>query len=119
MLSATHGGRLVYTYLNKKAEKAGMTGNLPFSVGSILAKESFANNSGSPGAAGPLFIMEKQAPGYDTANGDWKYAMVVNGKVTRVGSGKTGSPVQFCAGCHILVKSTDFVYGNGTRMKLK
>ncbi len=117
--SATHGGRLVFTYLNEMAKSAGMSGKLPFPIGSILAKESFANNNGSPGAPGPLFIMEKREAGYDASNGDWKYAMVVNGKVARVGNGVGKSPVKFCAACHSVVKATDYVYGTGTSMKLK
>jgi len=96
-----------------------MNGNLPFPAGSILAKESFVNNDGSPGDPGPLFIMEKREAGYDSTNGDWKYAMIVNGKVARVGNGMAGSPVQFCSACHTAVKATDYVYGTGTKMNLK
>jgi hypothetical protein len=65
VLSATHGNRYVFTYLNKTAEPAGLRGRFPFPKGAVLAKESFEGQDGKPGPHGPLFIMEKRGEGYD------------------------------------------------------
>ena len=120
VLSATHGNRYVFTYLNKTAEPAGLNGKFPFPPGAVLAKESFENQGGKPGEKGPLFIMEKRAKGYDAQNADWHYAMVdPSGAVTMSGNGKQGSPTQFCAACHQSAKANDYVFGNGTVMKVK
>lgn len=118
-LSETHGNRWVFTYLNKPAEGPGLVGKFPFPPGAVLAKESFENQGGKLGARGPLFIMEKRRRGYDTANNDWHYAVVnPDGKVAMSGSGKDGSPTQFCAACHESAKVNDYVFGNGTTMKV-
>jgi len=119
VLSETHGNRWVFTYLNKPAEGAALAGKFPFPPGAVLAKESFENEGGKPGAKGPLFLMEKRKKGYDAANNDWHYAVVnPDGTVAMSGSGKDGSPTQFCAACHESAKVNDFVFGNGTIMKV-
>lgn len=120
VLSATHGNRWVFTYVSPKAGKAGLAGTFPFPPGSVLAKESFENADGKPGAKGPLFIMEKRKNGYDSANSDWHYAMVgPDGTVMMSGNGRAGSSTQFCSGCHMSAKVNDYVFGNGTIMKVK
>lgn len=120
VLSATHGNTYVFTYINKKAEPSALNGKFPFPAGSVLAKESFEGQGGKPGDRGPLFIMEKRGKGYDRANGDWHYAIVdPAGTVTMAGSGAQKSPTQFCAACHQQAKANDYVFGNGTTMKVK
>lgn len=120
VLSETHGNRWVFTYLDKKAEGAGLAGKFPFPVGAVLTKESFENEGGKPSAKGPLFIMEKRKKGYDAANSDWHYAIVnPDGTVAMSGSGKKGSATEFCAACHRAAKVNDYVFGNGTVMKVK
>jgi hypothetical protein len=118
VMSATHGNRWVFTYLNARAEQAGLTGDLPFPTGSVLAKESFTNDNGSVGGEGPLFLMTKREAGYDSDHNDWQYAIVAGNKVQMSGSGKPGQATQFCAQCHQAVAGQDYVYGIGTRMKL-
>jgi hypothetical protein len=64
--------------------------------------------------------MEKRAKGYDGAHGDWHYAVVdPSGAVSMTGSGKEGSPTEFCAACHQQAKANDYVFGTGTIMKVK
>ncbi|MBI4607789.1 MAG: cytochrome P460 family protein [Candidatus Rokubacteria bacterium] len=119
VLSETHGNRWVFTYVNRKAETAGLAGKFPFAPGAVLAKESFENAGSKPRARGPLFIMEKRRKGYDAANNDWHYALVnPDGEVAMSGSGKDGSPTQFCAACHESAKVNDYVFGNGTTLKV-
>jgi hypothetical protein len=120
VLSATHGNRYVFTYLNKTAEPSGLQGKFPFPKGAVLAKESFEGEGGKPGPKGPVFLMEKRAKGYDGKHGDWHYAVVdPGGAVAMSGSGKDGSPTAFCAACHQAAKGNDYVFGNGTIMKVK
>jgi len=120
VMSATHGNTWVFTYVNKKSEGPALAGKFPLPAGAILAKESFQDAGGKPGARGALFVMEKRKKGYDPANSDWHYAVVnPDGTVAMSGSGKAGSSTQFCAGCHMSAKVNDFVFGNGTIMKVK
>jgi hypothetical protein len=86
----------------------------------MLVKEAFDDQSGKPGGMSKVFLMEKRAKGYDGANGDWHYAVVMpDGAVAMTGSGKAGSPTQFCGACHQAAKVNDYVFGNGTTMKVK
>jgi len=120
VLSASHGNRYVITYLNKVAEPSGLQGNFPFSKGAVLAKESFEAKDAKPGPHGPLFIMEKRGEGYDRAHENWHYAVVnPNGAVSLSGSGHERSPTQFCSACHAMAKANDYVFGNGTIMRVK
>jgi hypothetical protein len=120
VLSASHGNRYVFTYLNKIAEPSGLRGNFPFSKGAVLAKESFETQDGKPGPQGPLFIMEKRGEGYDRAHANWHYAVVdPSDTVSLSGSGHEHSPTQFCSACHAMAKANDYVFGNGTIMKVK
>ena len=75
--SASHGGTVVFTYLNKKGEPAASNGKFPFQAGSVLVKEAFEDQGGKPGGMSKVFVMEKRARGYDAANGDWHYAVGV------------------------------------------
>ncbi len=119
VLSATHGNRYVFTYINRQAESAALSGRFPFPVGAVLAKESFEGQGGRPGPKGPLFIMEKRGPGYDAAHGDWHYAVVdPAGAVAMSGSGQEDSPTAFCAACHQQARVNDYVFGRGTIMKV-
>lgn len=100
--SATHGGRYVNNYANKKAdhhyknfEKAGI---MP--LGSVLAKDSFVTRLDGKIGLGPLFIMEKMSKGFNKGSGDWRYSMIMpNGKVAGMTKGK-GMNMKFCAECH-------------------
>jgi Cytochrome P460 len=114
VLSASHGNRYVFTYLNKAAEPSGLLGIFPFSKGAVLATESFEAKDGKPGPQGPLFIMEKRGEGYDRGHANWHYAVVdPRGAVSLSGSGHERSPTRFCSACHAMAKANDYVFGNG------
>ena len=120
MKSESHGKTLVFTYLNKKGEPAASNGKFPFPAGSILVKEAFDDQGGKLGGMSKVFVMEKRAKGHDPANGDWHYAVVMpDGAVAMTGNGKAGSPTQFCGACHQAAKGNDYVFGNGTTVKVK
>ena len=70
-LSETHGGRMVDTYVNEAGFEAFKKGeDLP--VGSIVVKTS---KDSKDGTEGPLFVMEKRAPGFNKEHGDWWFAI--------------------------------------------
>ena len=120
--SASHGDRLVVTYvtptaavkiyrLNADARRAGKIADMKlFPAGTIIAKESFIKKAdGKPGEKGPLFVMKKEAKGYDPSGNDWKYGFAQPSDMMAFGEGFEG-PVAYCKACHMAVKSQDFVY---------
>jgi len=110
--SETHGGRMVDTYVNnvgldafKKSE------DMP--VGSILVKTSKDSDDGTEG---PVFVMEKRAPGFNKAHGDWWFAIHWASPPASWAK-KLGGPIYwrtpskkaaYCADCH-----DDYVTGVG------
>jgi hypothetical protein len=71
VLSETHGGRHVDTYVNKVGAAAYLDENAEIPVGTVLVKTS----SEADGSPGPLFIMEKKPAGFAPEQGDWYYAI--------------------------------------------
>ena len=77
-VSDTHGARFVNNYANERGtanyglfESAG-----PAPEGTVLAKDSFTVKGGRV-AAGPLFLMEKMAAGFDADTRDWRYTLIL------------------------------------------
>ena len=110
-VSDTHGGRYVQNYANTTAKNYGKyedVGKLP--AGSVLAKDSFAVRAGKV-SAGPLFVMEKMASGFNAASGNWRYTLVMpDGKVFGATNGKGAKNVEFCYGCHATQEETDSLF---------
>ncbi|MBA3391727.1 MAG: cytochrome P460 family protein [Deltaproteobacteria bacterium] len=110
--SETHGGRMVDAYVNSiglAAFKAGE--DLP--VGAIVVKTS---RDADDGSEGPIFVMEKRAPGFNKEHGDWWYA-IHWANPPAAWAKKLGGPVywrtpskkaDYCSACH-----DDFVTGIG------
>lgn len=76
--SQDHGGNFVDTYVNDIGLAAYQdpdeVAEIP--VGTIVVKTSLLRDGDAPGdTAGPIFVMEKRAPGFDADNGDWYYAI--------------------------------------------
>ncbi|MGE3726316.1 MAG: hypothetical protein AB7I41_12240 [Candidatus Sericytochromatia bacterium] len=69
--SPTHEGMMVRTHLDSAAMQAFNSKSYPFPDGSVSVKEGHKSADGPTEA---LFVMKK-IKGYDTANGDWFYAM--------------------------------------------
>ncbi len=64
----------------------------PVPVGARFVEEHFERGDGG---AGPVMMMEKRPPGFDSARGDWRYVAVgTRGEVVKDGI------VESCAGCH-------------------
>ncbi len=77
----------------------------------MIAKDSFAVTQGREIVLGPLFVMQKMAPGFSPATGDWRY-MQIQPDGTLLG--QTGGPgserVEYCIGCHLAVQRQDHLY---------
>ncbi len=90
-LSEPHSGMLVTTFANSTAEAAIKGKQTTFPIGSILVKESHANQNGKPGMKGMIFSMEKTAAGWLWVTTD------ATGHVMDKGD---GAKMQMCAQCH-------------------
>ncbi len=74
-LSQAHGSRWVDVYVNAIGAKAYLA-NTEIPVGTVVVKTSWVDQGGKPSTiAGPIFVMEKRAPGYLPEHGDWHYAI--------------------------------------------
>ena len=74
--SETHGGRLVDTYVNAVGAGAYLDPDAAIPVGTVIVKTSMEVRAGQvTGEAGPIFVMEKRAAGFDPDHGDWAYAI--------------------------------------------
>lgn len=110
--SETHGGRIVDTYVNGVGLEAFKKGeDMP--VGSILVKTS---KDADDGSEGPVFVMEKRAPGFNKDHGDWWYAIHWENPPEKWAK-RLGGPIywrtpskkaDYCSACH-----DDFVTGVG------
>jgi cytochrome P460 len=73
--SLDHGNRWVDVYVNAVGVAAYLSG-APVPVGTIVVKTSWQDGGGRPSrVVGPLFIMEKRAPGYAPEHDDWYFAI--------------------------------------------
>ncbi len=103
-VSATHGSLMINHIVNPGAVELytrweGMMGQ-HFPEGSILAKESYRITSAGEVRVGPLFLMEKAAPGAAPETDDWIYTRVfTDGRVQRT-LGADGDRLMFCHDCH-------------------
>ena len=100
----THGGRYVSNYVNALGAEAYRTWEEggPAPVGTVLAKDSFTVTASGTVAAGPLFVMEKMAPGFNADSGDWRYGMVMpGGSLVGLTNGDGAGKVAFCIDCHL------------------
>ena len=77
-ISDQHGARFVNVYINRDADKFFIaTDQQPMAVGSIVIKNSISAVESGGISRGPLFVMEKMAPGFAPDFGDWRYTMIM------------------------------------------
>jgi hypothetical protein len=105
VLSETHGGRLVDTYVNAIGAAAYLDPDAAVPVGTVIVKTSM---EASGDVAGPIFVMDKRAPGFDPDHGDWGYAIHWAAPPARWAK-KLGGPIYwrspshrvgYCVECH-------------------
>ena len=110
--SAGHGRRFVNHYANEKGRAYGRfekAGRLP--VGSVVAKDSITVTDGGVASAGPLFLMEKMADGFNYVSGDWRYIMIMpDGSVFGTTKGEDAKRVEFCIPCHLAAEQHDHLH---------
>jgi hypothetical protein len=108
-VSDTHGGRFVNNYANARGSNYGLYENAgPSPEGTVLAKDSFSVKPNGKVGAGPMFLMEKMAAGFDGDSQDWRYTLIMpNGQVFGTTGGKNSDKVGFCAECHVAVEDQD------------
>lgn len=112
--SATHGQRFVNNYANDVGAAYGLheaSGVMP--VGTVLVKDSFTVTDDGMVEAGPLFIMEKMAGGFNYVTGDWRYTLVLaDGTVYGQTLGAGDQRVEYCISCHLAahVQGSDHVF---------
>lgn len=101
--STTHGRRYVNNYANEHSDAYGKyerAGTLP--EGSILAKDSFEVTDRGDVLTGPLALMEKMEPGFNSEGRDWRYTMIMpDGTLFGTTNGENAERVEFCIDCHI------------------
>lgn len=102
--SETHGGRLVDTYVNPIGAAAYLDPDAEVPVGTVIVKTSMETG----GEPGPIFVMDKRAPGFDAEHGDWAYAIHWAAPPERWAK-KLGGPIYwrspshrvgYCVECH-------------------
>jgi hypothetical protein len=106
--SLDHGNRWVDVYVNPIGAAAYLAGG-EIPIGTIVVKTSWQNDHGRPTrVAGPIFIMEKRAPGYAPDHDDWYYA-IHWAKPPPADAAKLGGPIYwrgasaraaYCWKCH-------------------
>ena len=110
--SATHGQRYANNYGNELARDYGRfeaAGKLP--EGAIIAKDSYTVTDKGEVSAGPLFLMEKMAPGFNYVTGDWRYSMIMpDGVIFGQTKGLHAERVEYCIGCHLVREKFDHLY---------
>ncbi len=79
--------------------------------GAAILKRSFRVAADGMATPGPVFVMERMAPGYDASTNDWRFA-VTTPDGARVGEsgGQDAAKVAYCAGCHQAARVQDFLF---------
>lgn len=79
--------------------------------GAAVLKRSFRVAADGTARVGPVFVMERMAPGYDAAFADWRFA-VTTPEGPRMGEsgGRDAARVAFCGECHRAARAQDFLF---------
>lgn len=121
VLSPSHANRFFRVYANPR-EAANLyrfngerlrywdgEGTAKFPAGTVLAMETFdRTEDNKPGAKGPVFLMRKEAAGYDDPGANWRYGMM-DAKGAALVDGKDGRATE-CRRCHAQASTRDFVF---------
>jgi cytochrome P460 len=99
-------------FTNKKATLAYINKSKSYPVGAIVYKPLYQDKAKK--VLVRVVIMEKMYKGYDSANGDWFYA-VSNPKGDDV---YEKGRIDHCISCHKLVKDTDYMFSQSVMKKI-
>lgn len=110
--SYSHGRRLLNNYVNAVGEdylKFEQAGTMP--VGTVVAKDSFAVDEAGKVLPGPLFLMEKMAPGFNYVSGDWRFSMIrPDGTLVGRTKEENAAAVDYCVRCHLAAQKNDYLF---------
>jgi hypothetical protein len=108
VMSKTHGGRFVDTYVNEIGREAYKDDDAEIPVGTVIVKTSWETVDGAATeVAGPIFVMERRAG--EGGEPTWWYALhweKVPEKWQKAMGGEQAywrtpsSKVDYCSGCH-------------------
>jgi Cytochrome P460 len=100
-----HRDKYFTVYVNEVGREAMLTQKVPtFPEGTIIVKEKLSTKDSETPEL--LTVMLKRSKGFNSATGDWEYA-VLDGSGTKVeGRGK----LENCQACHIANQQTDYVF---------
>jgi hypothetical protein len=117
---ASEHGMFLQVFANTAAKdyaRAERGGRLP--QGAAILKRSFRVTGDGVAAPGPVFVMERMAPGYDGTTNDWRFAVTLP-EGARVGEsgGQDAAKVAYCAGCHQSARVQDFLFFVPPRYRL-
>ena len=103
-MDSPHFGKRITVYVNKTGQDAMLRQRKPhFPVGTVIVKEK--RNAPDDQTPELMTIMTKKSAGYDTAHGDWEYAVTAaDGKI------QTQGKMAKCQHCHEQKKSVDYVF---------
>jgi hypothetical protein len=99
-----HFPKYITVYVNKAGQEAMLLERIPhFPVGTVIVKEKRTLPTDKTPEL--MTVMIKQQAGYDTAHGDWEYAVMnASGKIQAQGKLAT------CQNCHDQQKRVDYVF---------
>jgi hypothetical protein len=100
-----HRDKYFTVYVNEVGREAMLTQKVPtFPEGTIIVKEKLSTKDSKTPEL--LTVMFKRSKGFNSATGDWEYA-VLDGSGTKVeGRGK----LENCQACHIANQRTDYIF---------
>jgi hypothetical protein len=110
---ASEHGMFLQVFANAAAAKdyalAERGGKLP--QGAAILKRSFRVAADGTAAAGPVFVMERMAPGYDASTNDWRFAVTTpDGPRVGESGGRDADKVAYCAACHRAARVQDHLF---------
>jgi Cytochrome P460 len=107
--STAHGSKWVDVYVSNNAADAYLSQSAEIAVGTVAVKTSWEDKDGRVSAvAGPIFVMEKRAPGYDPTHNDWYYAIHWANPTPEIAAKTKGGfywrgkskAIAYCSECH-------------------
>jgi hypothetical protein len=110
VLGPAHGGAEGFReiYINDEGKKVSKgRDKFPYPVGTIIVKETYANEGGKKGELEALTVMIKRGFGYDPEHKNWEYMMVSPDEEV-MAQGR----VEMCIGCHAAAADRDWVFFN-------
>ena len=100
-----HRDKYFTVYVNEIGREAMLSQKVPtFPEGSVIVKEKLSTKEAQTPEL--LTVMIKRSKGFNTASGDWEYA-VLDGAGRKVeGRGK----LENCQACHVANQGTDYIF---------